>query len=99
MTTQHTTDEILDTVTEYRRRHLTLDELHSLIEAHLGMSLERTDLHDGEIHGSGKLIAKSPTGIMLFSIMVYETEGRGWRVGGQGDSTQTRTPTPNRGTT
>ena len=85
MTTQHTNDEILDTITEYRRRHLTLDELQSAIEAHLGMTLERAGFTGDERYSSGKLVAKSPTGIVLFSIMVYESEGRGWQVGGQGD--------------
>ncbi|MEM9553693.1 MAG: hypothetical protein AAGC60_05495 [Acidobacteriota bacterium] len=85
MNTYHTNDEILDTFTEHRRRHLPLDELQSLIEADLGMSLEREGFTGDEGYASGKLIGKSPTGVVLFSIMVYETEGRGWQVGGQGD--------------
>jgi len=85
MTTQHTTDEILDTLTEHRRRHLTVDELETAIEAHLGMSLERAGFTGDESYSSGKLIAKSPTGVVLFSILVYQAEGHGWQVGGQGD--------------
>ena len=85
MTTQHTTDEILDTLTEHRRRHLTLDELVSMIEAHFGLSLERVSFTGDESDASGKLVAKSPTDIVPFSIMVHEREGRGWQVGGQGD--------------
>ena len=49
------------------------------------MSLERAGFAGDESNASGELIAEPPAGIELFSIMVQESEGRGWQIGGQGD--------------
>ena len=71
-----------ETMTAYRNRNLTLDQMQKEIESYLGMSLLR-GRHE---HGLCELTALSQTGVAMFKIHLFRSEGQdGWQYGGHGE--------------